>query len=100
MAAVLWLIEVFSLVTVESLYRFGILPRTAIGLRGRPGMRRMSPVSTTRNPAPASIWIPRTVTTKSAGRPRSFGSSDNEAGVLAIQIGNLLKIVPAHGMIG
>ena len=44
------------------------LTLSAWGFLGSPGMRRMLPVSTTRNSAPALTWMLRTVIWKSRGR--------------------------------
>ena len=62
---------------------------SAEGCLGRPGMRMISPVMGTRNPAPLAITISRTVTRKSLGRPIRSGLSDRDFWVLAMQMGSL-----------
>ena len=64
---------------------------SAAGVSGKPGIRIISPVIGTINPAPAAISISRTVKVKSLGRPIKSGLSDNDFCVFAIQTGNLFK---------
>ena len=56
------------------------------GVSGNPGIRMISPVIGTRNPAPAAISISRTVMIKSLGRHSNSGLSDRDFCVFAIQI--------------
>lgn len=59
----------------------------AAGVFGRPGIVITSPVSGTRNPAPALSRTSRTLRVKSRGRPTSAGSSLKESWVFAMQMG-------------
>ena len=60
---------------------------SAAGTFGRPGIVMMSPVSATMKPAPAETFRLRTVTVKPSGAPSSFGSSEKDYCVFAMQIG-------------
>ena len=61
--------------------------RSAAGLRGKPGIVRTSPISTTTKPAPARRRTSRIFGTCPVGAPMSEGSSENEYWVLATQTG-------------
>ena len=61
----------------------------AAGTFGSPGIVMMSPVRATTNPAPFEILTFLTVSSKSFGAPRSFGSSESEYCVFAIHTGTL-----------
>ena len=56
------------------------------GSSGRPGIRIISPVMGTTNPAPASISISLTVIRNPVGRPIRSGLSENDFCVFAIQM--------------
>ena len=62
--------------------------RAAAGTLGRPGMVTISPQITTTKPAPALTRTSVTVMLKSRGRPSSFGLSDKDLGVFAMQTNN------------
>ena len=63
----------------------------AFGAFGRPGMRRMEPVVTTTNPAPALRIRRSTGMRKPFGAPRRFASCVRESGVFAMQTGRRPK---------
>ena len=63
----------------------------AFGVLDKPGMSMTSPVSGIKNPAPAETLIPRMVILKFFGRPKSFGLSESDRLVFAMQIGNFSK---------
>ena len=65
--------------------------RSAAGDLGRPGIVRMSPVSTTMKPAPADTFTFLMVTVKPSGAPSLVGSSEKDYWVLATQMGHLSK---------
>ena len=48
------------------------------GCAGSPGIRIISPVIGTKNPAPAAISISRTVMVNPFGLPNNAGLSDND----------------------
>ena len=64
---------------------------SAAGTFGKPGMVMMSPVSTTRKPAPAETLTFLTVTVKPSGAPSFKGSSEKLYCVFAMQTGSLSK---------
>ena len=61
------------------------------GCAGSPGIRIMSPVIGTKNPAPAAISISLTVIVNPFGLPNKAGLSDNDFCVFAIQTGSPSK---------
>ena len=63
--------------------------RSAAGDLGRPGIVRITPVSTTINPAPTDTLTFFMVTVKFSGAPSFVGSSEKLYCVLAMQIGSL-----------
>src|SRR5271165_3564361 len=64
---------------------------TACGSLPRPGIRSMLPAITTTKPAPAATCAPVTVSVHPRGAPVSFGLSDSDDCVLAMQTGNRPK---------
>ena len=63
--------------------------KTAAGTFGKPGIVIMAPVNGTMKPAPADNLTSLIVTVNPVGAPKTFGSSVNDCGVLAIQTGIL-----------